>query len=177
LIYFQKALALQQALGYEHGIALSWFNLAHLQQQTSRLTASIDYAGKALQIFQETGNRQDMSKVCRLLARVWEQKGDYRQALRYQQQGEALQDSIFNPEKSRLVSRLETGHILERQQIELEGIAKDRQLETERHTAYQARLTGWLVGMGLLSALLALAFYHVGHLYRLQKRHAAEADQ
>jgi len=112
---------------------------------------------------------EERPTILKLAAQSHALLGQYEDAYRYQVQSQNAQDSIFNAEKSRIVSEMETRFDTERKEKQIADLAEENELNYARIEAARARQSGLLIGLGLF---IALAFV----LYRnavIRKRHNA----
>jgi len=116
---------------------------------------------------------EERPTILKLAAQSHALLGQYENAYRYQVQSQNAQDSIFNAEKSRIVSEMETRFDTERKEKQIADLAEQNELNQARIVVARTRQLGLLIGLGLF---VALAFV----LYRnavARKRHNATLEK
>ncbi len=106
-------------------------------------------------------------KIFLLAARSHALLGNHKRAYIYQVKYQNAQDSIYNVEKSRIISEMEMRFNTNRKESQIADLVQENELKNITMAADRARQTGLLVGLGLL---LILAFV----LYRnviIRKKH------
>lgn len=93
-------------------------------------------------------------------------RGSYRDAIGHYQQYKALQDSMFNETKSRQIAQLSIQYETAKKEQDIKIKEGDIALLKEQNRAQQNQRNAFIVGTGLLAAVLGLGF----NRYRLKQR-------
>lgn len=101
--------------------------------KTINLSRGIALIHEAKDIYEELGELNNRVSNLKNLANAYREKGDYKNSDKYFREHKALQDSVFNQEKSKEISKL----IRERDVIEAERIKKQKQKEKAAKIAYR----------------------------------------
>lgn len=109
----------------------------------------------------------ERAKILQLAAQSNALFGFHKKAYDYQLQSQSAQDSIYNIEKSRIISEMEMRFNTNRKESQIADLEKDNELKNIHIAADRARQTGLLVGLALLIILAFVLYRNV--IYR--KRH------
>ncbi len=112
-------------------------------------------------------------KILQLAAQSHAILGNYKSAYNYQVKSQLAMDSIYNIEKSRIISEMEMRFNTNRKESQIADLIQENELKNVKMTADRAKQTGLLMGLGLL---LILAFV----LYRnvvIRKKHNSYLQQ
>jgi len=127
----------------EHKIAES--NLAFLGSisaaKTGRTALARQYLASGEQVISRMKARQEMPDVYQLAARSHAALGNFEKAYQYQALFQALQDSIFNAEKSRIISEMETRFETGKKEQQITTLGKENELNNARIA--NARIRQW----------------------------------
>lgn len=133
---------------------------------------SIGYIKKALALAKKIGYRQKMKSGYQGLADIYEDKSDYKEALKYYKLFYAESDSLLNDEKNKQVKLLEARFQNEKNEKEIEMQKKQNELlsqnnklleletEKQQHDNEKNEIILWFVsGMVLLFMILSFLMY------------------
>ncbi len=121
---------------------------------------ALDYTLKAYQIAQHLGMFYEQSTALHYLSGIYEQKGDYLSALKYQRQYTEVRDSVMKGERVRQVKQLEA---------EYEAVKKENAIQSLEKEKLRQRVIIWA---GL--AILALLFFSALQIYSSYRRRTIE---
>lgn len=102
--------------------------------------------------------KDEMPLIYKLAAESHALLGDFERAFRYQLQYQSAQDSIFNTEKSRIISEMETRFETEKKELQIADLAAENELNNARIATARARQQGLLIGL-LSFGILAFALF------------------
>jgi len=162
-----NAFKLDNEMGDKKAMAQDLVYLARVYRQQGNMNQAVSYARKGHTLADSIdAPLQEMASL-ELLARCYEQQGDYRRALEFTQQFEAIEDMMFNEEKTKLIEEMETRYQLEKKQQEIQE--QDQLLEEKDHLIQKQKVINYAYGGGILFAMAVsvLLFY-----YSRQKRRA-----
>ncbi len=135
LEYMQKSLRIREEIKDKTGLVYSFQGLAQVYQKQKNYEQSIEYAQKGLKIAQEIKLLYKIGVLNKILYESYKFQENYPKALAYHELHKQINDSLFNAEKSKALSYLETKMVLEKKEKEMALLAKDNQLnriEAER---------------------------------------------
>jgi|WetSurMetagenome_2_1015567.scaffolds.fasta_scaffold06734_4 tetratricopeptide (TPR) repeat protein len=92
--YLNKALASEQTLGKQEGIATVYEGIAEAYYEQGDFGTSIENYEKSLDLKEKAGDKSGVSKVLSNIANVYETTYDYKNAIDYYQQSAKLKESI-----------------------------------------------------------------------------------
>jgi signal transduction histidine kinase len=162
--------------------------LAEIFSKRGLRRRAIDTAKSAMQLAMQLGMLQQQSGLAALLHQQYAALGQYQEAYRYHKRLLALQDSLFNEQKSREIGRMEARLAFERERRKIEAEKKVLQKEKALQEAQLSRqyivTTAVSIGMVLLLvlALILVRYYRrekqINALLNHQKEEiAAQRDQ
>lgn len=136
----------------EHKIAES--NLSFLGSisaaKTGRTALARQYLASGEQVISRMKARQEMPDVYQLAARSHAELGNFEKAYQYQALFQALQDSIFNAEKSRIISEMETRFETEKKERQITTLGKENELNNARIANARIRQFALLICLALV---------------------------
>ncbi|OJJ23355.1 hypothetical protein BKI52_03060 [marine bacterium AO1-C] len=119
---------------------------------------AIEYGLKSLKISEISGSKYLTKQLTKLLSEIYQQAGDFENALKYYQSYKVYGDSIFNEKKSRQIAEVEAKYQNEKQAQENQFLkkeaAKNEVLLTQRNNLIVA-----ISGGVLLLVVLALVLH------------------
>ncbi|WP_338792850.1 tetratricopeptide repeat protein [Bernardetia sp. MNP-M8] len=102
--------------------------LANLYLKKQLYDSAITHAQEAFAIAKETGMQDRLKKISDILYEANKQSKNYSEALLYYETANAINDSLFNIEKAKVISNLTSTIDLERKEKELALVEKDNEL-------------------------------------------------
>ncbi len=135
--YF-KILKLEEELGEKGEQVATYFSIAALYFGRDNFNAAKQYCNKGIILAQEINALDDLSDFYDLLYQIYKEELDYKSALEYAEVAHALNDSIFNAEKSKQIKELETKYETKKKEqqiknLENEQIIKDLTIKKQRN--------------------------------------------
>ncbi|MES2777946.1 MAG: sensor histidine kinase [Bacteroidota bacterium] len=148
------------------------FSLALAQTDLGTTYIAAGQYNKAIELLLQSNQYADLSHYPDLklnnfiqLAAAEKSKGNFSQALEYQEQGGALKDSLFNIAKAGQINELEAKY---------QGAKKDQEIALQKFEI--ARKNYWLIGSGVLLLLGVLLGYSYYRRFRLKKEKQLQAE-
>lgn len=138
------------------------------QYQTAHI-----YYQKGLNAALALGSRHEAQEYYQNLANLYESEGNYREALNYSKQVLQLRDSVFNLEKSKAISELQTQYESEKKQREIELLQAEKEVAALQ-IQQDSQLRYFLVS---LAALLAISVGLVYNRYLTKNRNNRLLDK
>ena len=143
-------------LSHQIGHKIGESNLAFLGSisaaKTGRMALARQYLASGEQVISRMKTRQEMPEVYQLAARSHATLGYFEKAYHYQALFQALQDSIFNAEKSRIISEMETRFETEKKEQQISALGKENELKNARITNARTGQFALLICLALLGA-------------------------
>ncbi len=151
--------------------------LADAAYQDKNYATALRYGKEALEIAQKTNNKEYIKTSAMNAYKTAKAMGDYKAALRYRELNYEMQDSLFNEEKTKEITRLEADFEFQKERDSLAMAQEQERLIFEQEKALRDAQIGerntQLAGLGVgLLAILVVA----GLLYR-QRQAKARANE
>lgn len=130
----KEALEIKKSLGAPLGIATCLLNLGALYQKRKDYVASEKSYTDAMELARKDNSQNVIMLAYRGLYETYKAKGDFEKSLTYHERYMALNDSIYNSEKSKIVEEMKTKFETEKKDKEL--IRKDAEITAKRNQQY-----------------------------------------
>ena len=185
--YFEQSLELFEKLGAKDYTAHTMGNIASVyisfasefentEATMDKYNKAIEYSQKELEMAREISSLSRERQAYKNLYKAYEDLNQYKKAFHYHKRYTAIQDSLFNKEKSKQVNRLEAQYQTEKKERENELLRKENQLN-EARIKNQQRL-GIAIGVGLVGALtVAVLFFRSRQKERRYNQELQEKNQ
>lgn len=132
----------------------SYSNLIDLYRQEKKFEQALYYCQQAEKILEKVGGLSDRLKLANRFSDLYNALGQYEKAFEYQQKAYALNDSLFNEEKSRQITEIQTKYDTER----LKRENAEKEVENQKRT--NQMYTAYGVASFLLLSLLGGYLYY-----------------
>uniref|UniRef100_UPI003F72780C sensor histidine kinase n=1 Tax=Dyadobacter sp. TaxID=1914288 RepID=UPI003F72780C len=141
-----------------------YLNLPNTLLLLNRPDEAEQYVKKAIEMAKTSPQRiNDYMHIYEMLTNIYKKKGEFEQALNYQNQWVAYRDSVFNSEKSRQLIEAETRFQAKENQERIQ------RLGTENYE--KKRQLWWLYGgISMLAFLLAIALWQYRIIQRVNQK-------
>ncbi len=126
--YYQKSLKISEELGDKQEIALILGNIAELNNKQENFHKAIKFAEKSLNISREIGALLREMEAYEHLSTAYEGLNYTGKALEYYKLYTDAKDSLFNEEKNKQITEIETKYETEKKEKEIEILNKDKQI-------------------------------------------------
>lgn len=127
--YFLRALTLYTEIGDKHGISKIYGDLYQINIYKKNYTKAIENALKELEISIEIGALPIQQAAYQNLSIAYDSLHNYKNALKYHQMHQLINDSIFNEKKSKQLSEMQTKFESLEKEKENELLRKDNELK------------------------------------------------
>lgn len=166
LRYIQKSLALSESRKDEQGQCESMYNIGEVYvSMKDPLNAEV-YFKRSLALAEKIGHKMQMKDAYNALSKLYAAQNKFQLAYDYSLRADTLKDSIFNEEKNRQITEMNTKYETEKKEQE-NSILKEKSRNQELENSRQRLVLLAVTGVAIL--LVALAFFiHRG--YREKKR-------
>ena len=125
---FNEALAVFKKLAYASAIEHTLQSMGENYLAQGKYLMASSVTNEALGVAMENGITQDLPYIYKLLTEIEEANGNFKKAFEYQRRYHAIQDSIFNSEKSMQISELQTRYETEKKQQQIELLTTQNKL-------------------------------------------------
>ncbi|MBN2431338.1 MAG: tetratricopeptide repeat protein [Acidobacteria bacterium] len=147
-------------------IMISYLNIGKLYVRDGRLQKAQEYLIQAFRLAEETEERNFQREAADALFQLYEQLGDYQQALRYQKIHTDLKEQLFSGENIEKIATLQARYETEKKQQQIELLQREREigeLQIKRQ-----RL--WMIFISTALILAAVIAFFLYRRYRLKIR-------
>jgi AraC-like DNA-binding protein len=151
LVFFNKSLPLTKKLKNKVRLAITTRGIGETFLRMKDYKKSETFLLDALLQMKKLGDKMALLEINETLASLKENQMQYKEALFYERQKRAYQDSMFNEEKSRQLAEMEAKYEDEKKQRVIELLARDNQIKTIWRNSL-------IVGIIFLVALFALLY-------------------
>ncbi|UZR97748.1 tetratricopeptide repeat-containing sensor histidine kinase [Chondrinema litorale] len=127
--YLKRSLKISKAINDNEGVAYSYNSMAQVFYKTSQLDSCIFYAKKSIDYSKEMGGPEIEMEAYKTLYLAYKKIGNFEQALYYRDLQVNLQDSVFNIDKEKEISQLQSTYELEKSRYENDLLNKDNILK------------------------------------------------
>ena len=127
-IYYSKSLALLPEDGRDYERSLILNSLGQLYLSRNKTSEAINLLREAVYYGQKVQSKTGLKESYRMLAEASAKKMDYQEAFKWYQQYTSLKDSIFNEEKLKRISQIETNYQLAEREKEIDILRKDARI-------------------------------------------------
>ncbi len=142
LDYLSKALKIKEEIGEKNGIATVWSNIALINNnladsvknniaKTIYYNQAITYGNKAFELANNINSQFIINSAASQLQKAYTKTGNINKALFFAQKVIETKDSLFNEDKTRSLTEMETKYQTEKKQLEIEKLEKQKALDKE----------------------------------------------
>lgn len=163
--YLQEALSVQQKRQDKAGIAQAMAVFGRYYLLRTELPTAEEYFTVSLRLADELGLKETQMEVCRYLAELYKEQGQFKKSLGYKERELACRDSLVSAERSKEIGRLEMRYQLDQKDTENQLLMRDRALREANQSRSQLLLIALSVVL-LLSLGIALVLWQFGNKQR-----------
>lgn len=130
LDYFLKATKVNQEVDDKNGYARALVGLAETYQAMERYSQALTYFNKSLKIAVEIGDKELLKSIYLSLSATNKASGNYKVALENYELYNNIKDSIFNIERSRQVTEMETKYQTEKKEKDIQLLSQQNEKQS-----------------------------------------------
>lgn len=157
--YATEALEIAQRIGYNDGMFNARVTTADYYYQNQQYNKSIAIGKEALSSIDSSLTTRYLDKALQIIAKSYEKKGDYKQALEYQGRYLEVRDDIFHSDQQNLSMRLDADFQTKAKERENESLKRKALLNEELITKQRYIYIGASL-MALLGLLLSFNLFN-----------------
>jgi signal transduction histidine kinase len=150
LEYLNQSLAISQRIQDVEGVSYSYNLLSGIYYRQADYTESIYYAEKSIENLTTAGNKEILLEAYHALYKAYEGKKDFRKSLYYRDLEIALKEEMFSIEKEREANNLQAEYDLQRKQLEIGTLEKDKEIQQREIIREKFRKKTYIAGITLL---------------------------
>lgn len=175
LEYMRQAMSYFKKLNYDTYLVIGYYTLTETFINIDRMDSALHYGEKALELAKQLDSKIDVKNSLGKLSEVYKAMGDYKAALKYQNEFYIAHAQLINEENSLVVSDLNRKYETERQLLENDNL-KAQASATQATIARQNLIIISVIVIAILVAALALLAYRA-FLIRKKQKEQAERDR
>lgn len=150
---YDKALPIAEKLSDQILIGLLHASKGSCLARMQRFGEAYDNLKKGLQILQNVGARNDITKVYEAFSTYYEMQGDYKEALRSYKNFKILKDSIFTENQAKQVAKMRTLYESEKKEQENQLLRKENALKDAENQRKNIYIIASLLVLALVGVL------------------------
>ena len=171
--YYFKCLEIVKQFNYKKGLANAYNNIANIAFEENLIDGekgALLNAKKSLEISQDLGFPLEIKNASLLLFKIYEQKGNTKQALKMHKLFVQMKDSLTSEETIKSTVRQQSRFEYEKQKA-LDDAENEKQLDAERHaTEKQAIFTYTAIAGAILILFFLIFIYNRLQITRKQNK-------
>jgi two-component system, NarL family, sensor kinase len=167
LKYFSKALEIKMKVNDQYGIASTHLDMASIYIRAKKYDVALEHLEQAKEIGEKTNSFKLLYKAYSGMATCYNRKGDYKNAFLYQKKYSVAYDSMFNEQKSKQISELQTLYETQKKEQEIKLLNKEIEISELQLKRKNLQL-GWIGGISLI-IILTMAILYQRYRIRQQK--------
>ncbi|MCD4744767.1 MAG: tetratricopeptide repeat protein [Bacteroidales bacterium] len=130
LEYFRKSLKIKKDIGDKRGSAESLNNIGKLYLNLKNYNKAFNYLKEAEKLAKDIGAKNELLQIYNSLSDFYSATGNYQNSLQYYKHYTALKDSIFNEEKHKQITEMQTKYETEKKEGEIEILNKEKEIQS-----------------------------------------------
>ncbi len=142
--------------------------LAGVERTAGNISKGIDQANRGLSIAQTIGARDEVMQARKELSLLWAAKSDFKKAFSFHQSYASIKDSLYESEKSKQISELQTKYDTEKKETKINLLTQETRLKS-------VQLRQGILAIAVL-VLLLVALVGIGLLLRNRTKLKQQAD-
>lgn len=128
LEYYQRSLEIFDKIGSNDGIAVSTSNIAYIHMQENNLNTAIVLYEDAIELFKENGSLYYLGRSYFNMSGIYEQQKKYKQALKYNNLYQKINDSLANSDELGRVADLQMKFEIRKKDQEIKIVEQEKEL-------------------------------------------------
>jgi signal transduction histidine kinase len=164
LLYHQKAYALALESGNKTGQAFACEGIGNINQAKKNYAEASAYYSKMLKLGTELDNKRIIQIVYNDFVSLYQETGNFKQALVYTKLVNSMKDSLLGLESQRQISELMTKYQTEKSTKEILLLTKEKELNTQQ--LKQQTFVRWVLIVGLILLLITVIGIYKRYLFK-----------
>ncbi len=172
-VNINQAVSSLEALEDYYPISVFLLYMADIYLRKEDFATAISYAERSLDLAAKYGLKEQLGDAHQKLSEIYEESGDYAQALEHYRDHITYRDSVQNIETVRRLANLRTDYEVSQKQIEIDLLEKESEIQRLRQSR-QEKLN-YVSGIALIAILLLV--FGMYRRYRYIKRTTAIIEE
>ncbi|MBR08415.1 MAG: hypothetical protein CMP48_12155 [Rickettsiales bacterium] len=164
---YQQTIDLVGPSGSAWNLGYSNLRLAETAIAVSNYKEAIHYAERALENYQIISEKTRIKDVYGILAEAYEKGGNFEQAFKFHKDFKSLNDSLFNEQKNKQLTTLETQYETAKKDQEIESLSQQAQIQELKLSQRNTQLL--VAGVAILVIILGGVVFYQQRKYRHQQ--------
>jgi serine phosphatase RsbU (regulator of sigma subunit) len=183
LEYHQKALIIREKIKDNQGIIYGLNRIAEVYQKLGKLKESNEFANRAFLLSRQFQVPRETQEAAIILSSNYERLKNIPKAYEFQKVVIALKDSIFNIDKEKEITNLQSSYDLDKKQDEIDILNRDKLIQEEQLKIKELYNYLYICGLALLGVIAAFLIrnnrkeHKVNLLLNQQKRAIDERNE
>ncbi len=174
VVYFDKALVIQESLGRNGSAAVTLANkaLAHLALKEQE--KSMESINRSIELGKEAGELFEIASMMSYAAEIYYNDGDYRKAYDYLQISRDMKDTLLSERKTEQMFDIREKYESEKREQRIETLKKERDASEAK-----SRLVDTVIifSIGIILLLIVLVFYILRQRKAKEQQRKIELEQ
>lgn len=170
LKYYQKSLKIYEETGNKRGISITLNGIGNVYRLLHHFNKALSYFNRSLKIAREIKTKNTIEANYENLSQLYTAKGDYKKALEYHQLFFEVNQEIFNEEKNRQITEMETRYKTLKQEKRIELLEKNNQIQKIQLSKERVTRNAFIFGFILVIIILVLLFRKYLYLFASWKK-------
>lgn len=158
LFYYEKSEKICSEIGDKSSLALIYNNYAEINTELKKYKEAIENAFKSIEISKQIGLLLEEHKSYASLSQCFDSIGDIKNSYKYFKLYTFLKDSLFDKEKNKQLTEMESKYQSEKKQKEIELLNKDKALKDEEIKKQTILKNSFIIGFSLILILALIIF-------------------
>lgn len=163
---YRESLEIKQKNLNKIGIATTFSNIGEIYMQQNDYPTAISYYERALEVAKKFALLETSAKAYLLLSNLYRKSNNYTKAYNYLQKHLEVKDALFNKERLKQLSQMQSNIESITQQKEIEILKQQKKLQEATLKQNQSLIGFWVACFALVSLLIVVVFI----AYRINKR-------
>ncbi|MBE0644059.1 MAG: tetratricopeptide repeat protein [Bacteroidetes bacterium] len=129
LRYYLKCLEIREGLGDKRRLASCCASIGSVLKDLGRYDESLQYFQRAMALNRALGEKIQIQETYQDIARMYEAKGDFRNAYQNYILYAGMKDSVMNELKAREIVKMEASYLMEKTQQELQALRDSNRMQ------------------------------------------------
>lgn len=155
---YQESLLVSEKLADEEGISIAKAGIGEILIKKGNTVAGINNLKEALALVEKLGIIEQSLAIANKLSTVYEQSGDYKNALYYYKIRDARSDTLAKEQSHQQAEQMLFGYEIQKKEDKIKLLEKDNALSLASNEKQKILLIAFVIGF-LLAATAAYMFY------------------
>jgi signal transduction histidine kinase len=170
----KEALRLEYEFGSNQGIGISLNSIGELLVKMRDYEGAEAYLRQANERASKTGSKFLLRNNYKFFSALYEEKGDFKQALKYRKDYDDIKDSVYSLSNSTKMAEMQALYQLEKKNQELAFKEVQLKLQEDQISQKNIIITSVVIGIALISGLAVIIFLY---LKSTRKAHREISEQ